>query len=47
MTKARCVSVYLKPEFIELLDEKKRCYSRSSFIEVLLMGKYGSEMLIK
>ena len=39
--KTKNISLYLNPEFVEVLDEKRENFSRSSFIEHVLLKKFG------
>ena len=39
--KTKNISLYLNPEFVEVLDKKRENYSRSSYIEHVLLEKFG------
>ena len=36
--KTKIITLYLTPQFVEVLDEKRQNYSRSSFIENTLLN---------
>ena len=39
--KTKIVTLYLTPQFVDVLDEKRQNYSRSSFIENTLLNALG------
>ena len=39
--KTKNISLYLNPEFVDVLDGNRQNYSRSSFIEHVLLEKFG------
>jgi hypothetical protein len=42
--KTKIITLYLTPQFVEVLDEKRQNYSRSSFIENTLLNALEVKM---